>query len=41
MLDKVQKNRVLVTGAAGFIGANLCLNYLKNMKMYISLVLII
>ena len=25
MLDKVQKNRVLVTGAAGFIGANLCL----------------
>lgn len=31
MLDKVQKNRVLVTGAAGFIGANL---YLKLFEKY-------
>ena len=30
MLDKVQKNRVLVTGAAGFIGANLCLKLFEK-----------
>ena len=29
-MDKVQKNRVLVTGAAGFIGANLCLKLFEK-----------
>lgn len=32
---------ILVTGAAGFIGANLCLKLFRKYEMYILLALII